>query len=217
MRRNPVVFILAIVAIIMAIIGWRFYYGKTEFSRVNVVSKAQHAPSELYARMLVRYNKPPVFEEEYRMQDVEGVSSFQYRIRTYSGKQVTVTAPPNKMYDVSFFFGSLDQDGVWQLVNQPDRGDTTAHYTIYVKQLADFKKGERTVTFTDPHYWATTAGRQFSIDLSKNSPKDLLKMQSTSLADPRYEKVVEDFRNFGPPAFRERVARLRKAAFENKL
>lgn len=217
MRRFPVGWALLIFVIIMAVIGWRVYYGRTEFSRVNTVSHVQHAPSELYARLLVAYDKPPVYEEEYKMQDVEGVSTFNYRIRTYNGKQLTITAPPAQMYDVSFFFGSLDQDGVWQLMNQPPRGDTTVHYTVYVKQLADYKKGERTITFTDPHFWATTAGRQFNIDLSKNSPKDLLKMQSSSLADPHYEKIVNDFRDFGPPVFKERIARARAAAFENKL
>ena len=216
MRRSPVTIALLVFIVIMAIIGWRVYYGRTEFSRVNSVSHVQKAPSQLYARMLVRYDKPPVFEEEYRMQDIEGVSTFNYRIRTYDGKQLTITAPPAQMYDVSFFFGSLDQDGVWQLMNQPPRGDTNAHYTIYVKQLADFKQGDRTITFTDPHYWATTAGRQYNIDLSKNSPSDLLKMQSSTLADPHYQQIVNDFRNFGPPQFRERIARARSSAFGQK-
>ncbi|MBV8654905.1 MAG: hypothetical protein JO160_02600, partial [Candidatus Eremiobacteraeota bacterium] len=71
---------------------------------------------------------------------------------------------------------------------------------------ADYKQGERTVTFTDPHYWAVTAGRQYSIDLSKQSPNDLLKMQSTAVADPRYEQIVRDFREFGPDEFRANVA-----------
>jgi hypothetical protein len=109
------------------------------------------------------------------------------------------------MYDVSFFFGRLDQDGVWQIVNQPPRGNTDVHYTVYVKQLADFKQGDRTITFTDPHYWATTAGRQYSIDLSKESPNDLLKLKSTELADDRYQKV-DDFRSFGPESFRTKIA-----------
>ncbi len=213
MRRFPVAGAIFVFVIIMAIIGYRVYYGRTEFSHVNSVSRAQHAPSEIYSRLHIRYDKPPVYEEEYSMQDVEGLSTFQYRIRTYSGKQTTITAPPHQMYDVSFFFGKLDQDGVWELVNQPPRGNTAVHYTIYVKQLADFKRGERTVSFTDPHYWATTAGRQYQLNLSKDNPKDLLKLQSTSLADPRYQQIVNDFRDFGPPTFKERVARARGAAF----
>ena len=205
MRRLPPMEITILVILAVAlVVGWRIY-GTGEMGRFGPVVKAQKAPSELYARMTIRYDHPPIYEEEYRMQDVEGVSTFSYRVRSYNCKQITVNAPARRVYDVSFFFGALDMDGVWQLVNRPPRPDADAFYTVYVKQLADFKQGERTVTFTDPKYWATTAGRQYSIDLSKQSPNDLLHMQSTSLADPHYQKIVDDFRTFGPPEFRKNV------------
>lgn len=208
MRRFPVTLAIFVFSVFMAVTGF-FVYRNTEIARIVSHAKMPKAKSEIYAHMIVRYDKPPVYEEEYRMQDVEGVSTFQYRIRSYNGKQVTLTAPPAVVVYVSYFYGKLDQDGVWQIVNQPDRGDTSKRYTVYVKQLADNKQGERTITFTDPKYWATTAGRQFNIDLSKTSPKDLLKMQSTQLADKRYLAVVNDFLNFGPDSFRKRVAALR--------
>jgi hypothetical protein len=196
------IFVLTVVA---GIWGY-FFYTAGELRRMAAVAHVSKAPSELYARLLVRYDKPPLYEEEYRMQDVEGVSSFTYRVRGYNGRQVTVTAPPAAVYDVSFFFQRLDQIGVWQIVNKDPLADADAHYTIYVKQLADFKQGDRTVTFTNPHYWATTGGHQFHIDLSKQNPQDLLKMQSTTLADPRYDEIVSGFRAFGPDEFRANVA-----------
>ena len=107
---------------------------------------------------------------------------------------------------MSFFFGRLDQDGIWQLVNRPSLADANAHYTVYVKQLADYQKGERTVTFTNPKYWAVKVGRQFKIDLSKGVPSDLLHAQSTQVSDPRYQQIVTDFRQFGPDEFRRNVA-----------
>ena len=205
MRRYPVtIFIVVLSAITAAFIFLQFRNAET--AKVNQVVDVTKQRSEIYARMLVHYDKPPVYEEEWRLQDVEGVSTYEYRIRDYNGKQITITAPKRRMYDVSFFFGRLDQDGVWQIVNQPPRGNTDVHYTVYVKQLADFKQGDRTITFTDPHYWATTAGRQYSIDLSKESPNDLLKLKSTELADDRYQKVVDDFRSFGPESFRTKIA-----------
>ncbi len=98
-------------------------------------------------------------------------------------------------------------------MNRPPLPEPDAYYTIYVKQLADYQRGERTVTFTNPQYWATKAGRQFEIDLSKGVPSDLLHMSSTQVVDPRYEQIVTDFRNFGPDEFRHNVevaqARLR--------
>ena len=139
------------------------------------------------------------------MQDVEGVSTFQYRIRSYNCREITIKAPPSAITDVSFFFGKLEQDGIWQMTDKSPLPNASATYTVYVKQLADYKQGDRTVTFTDPHYWAVTAGHQFHIDLSKQNPNDLLKMQSAAIADPRYEQVVRDFRQFGPDEFRKNV------------
>ena len=192
-------------AVAVGIWGY-FFYTAAELRRIHDVAHVSKAPSELYASLLIRYDKPPLYDEEYRMQDVEGVSSFTYRVRGYNGRQITVTAPPAAVYDVSFFFQRLDQLGIWQIVNKPSRPDTDAHYTIFVKQLADYKQGERTVTFTNPHYWATTGGHQFHIDLSKQNPNDLLKMSSTTLTDPRYEQIVNAFRAFGPDEFRNNVA-----------
>jgi hypothetical protein len=92
-------------------------------------------------------------------------------------------------------------------VNKPPVGNTDIHYTLHIFQVADNKHGQRTILFTDPHYWAVTAGRQYQIQLSPNSPTpDLTKLKSTTLADPRYEKIVQAFRNFGPPSFRQKVA-----------
>ncbi len=205
MRRFPVGWAILVFSVAMGIWGYNFY-STAEFGRLHSVAHVRAAPSRLYARLLIRYPKPPVYEEEYRMSDVEGVSTFDYRVRGYNGRQITVTAPKAAVYDVSFFFGKLVQDGIWQLVNAPPRPDPDAYFTVYVQQFADFKSGDRTVTFTNPHYWATTAGRQYDIDLSKQKASDLLKLQSTSLANPVYQMVVDDFRAFGPDEFKRNVA-----------
>jgi hypothetical protein len=204
MRRFPIVEIIVVIfAIVLGIVGWQ-----VDSYRYHLQPgiHAQKAPSALYARLTIRYAKPPIYEEAYDMQDVEGISTFQYRIRSYNCREITIKAPASKITDVSFFFGKLDQDGIWQLTDKAPLPNAAATYIVYVKQLADYKQGERTVTFTDPHYWAVTAGRQYQIDLSKQNPNDLLKMQSSTLADPRYEQIVADFRQFGPDEFRANVA-----------
>lgn len=215
MRRSVTPYILVFVAI-MAGLGWSIFHGRTEFSQLGAVRRVESAPSRIHARLLVRYDSPPVVEEEYRMSDIEGISTYEYRIRTDAGRQTTITAPPHAVFDVSFFFGKIDQLGVWNLMDKPPRGNTAVHYTIYVKQYADFQHGDRTITFTDPHYWATTGGRQFHIDLSQNSPRDLLRMSSTTLMDPRYEQIIAEFRKFGPQEFKERVEKARASAFAAK-
>jgi hypothetical protein len=209
-RRTTVVpWAIFIFVAVMVVIGIRLYASHPEFTRFNELERAKNSPSALHASLTIRYDKPPIYEEAWTLQDINGVTSFEYRIRSYSGHQITITAPPHATTDVSYFFGKLVQDGVWDLMDKTPVGDTSAHYTIFVKQTADYKTGDRTITFTDPHYWATTAGRQYTIDLRKTNPNDLLKLQGTSLADPRYLQIVNDFRAFGPPGFQDKVASVR--------
>jgi hypothetical protein len=198
---TPIEIGLIVLVVVGLFIGWRYYIPR-EFHGYGPAVKAQKAPSALYARLMIRYTKPPIYEEEYRTQDVEGVSSFEYRIRSYNCNEITIKAPAGRMYDVSFFFGKLNDDGIWQLVDRDPRPDADAFYTVYVKQLADYREGDRTVTFTNPHYWATSGGQQFQIDLSKRNASDILHMQGTKL---QYETIVNDFRNFGPEQFRANV------------
>jgi hypothetical protein len=204
-RRFPIEILIVVVAAVMLVLGWRIY-GAGEMGRFGPALRAQRAPSQLYARLTVRYPRPPIYEEEYRMSDIEGVSTFQYFIRGFNGREITVKAPPARVYDVSFFVGKLDQDGFWQLDDKPPRPNPDAYYTVWVKQLADYKQGRRTVTFTNPAYWAKTAKREFSIDLSKGIPSDLLRVQSEQAQDARYAQIVDDFRAFGPDEFRSNVA-----------
>ncbi len=208
MKRNPLPLILTIFFGVMLVASVFIYRKNNEFSHLGEVTKIVNSRSELYARLLVRYDRPPIYEEEYSMQDVNGVSTSRYRIRGYAGKEVRVTAPAARVREVSYFFGSLNQEGVWELINRPPVGNTGVHYTLYVKQILGDKQGERTVTFTDPQYWAAASvpGKHYEIHLDKNAPVDLSSVQSIDV-DARYQAIVNEFRNFGSPAFRADVAR----------
>jgi hypothetical protein len=207
MRRDSwfgtAIFIFVVVFIILGLvfIKWPDFQNKPQLHNVRT------SRSVLDLSLAIKYDKPPIYEERYRMRNDNGSSTAEYRIQGYSGKVVTITLPPDKTYAVTFFFEEVVQDGIWDLMNKPPAGDTDAHYTLHIFQVADNKQGQRTILFTDPHYWATTAGRQYHIVLSPNSPTpDLTKINSTTLADPRYEKIVNAFRDFGPPSFRQKVA-----------
>lgn len=217
MRRDSwfgtAVFVFAVVFIIcgLVFIKWPDFQHKAELHNVR------NSRSVLDLSLTIKYDKPPVYEERYTMRNDNGVSTAQYRIQGYAGKVVTITLPPDKTYAVTFFFEQVVQDGIWQLTNRPDAGNTDARYTLYVHQIADNKQGSRTITFTDPHYWAVTAGRQYHIVLGKNSPTpDLTKLQSTTLADPRFEQIVQAFRTFGTPAFRAKIAQARTLVRNSK-
>jgi len=181
-----------------------------DFAHKQQVEGVLHQRSVLDVSLLMKYAKPPIYTESYQMHNDNGVSTAQYRVQGYSGKVVTITLPPMKTYDVTFFFQQVVLEGIWELTNKPARGNTDIIYTLHIHQISGDKQGSRTIVFTDPHYWATTAGRQYQIELNPHGAvPDLTKLKSTSLADPRYEQIVREFRNFGTPAFRQKVAQAR--------
>ena len=202
------IFVFAVVFVIAGLVFIKW----PDFQHKQDVAKVLNQRSFSEASLRITYSKPPLYSEEYTMRDDNGVSSATYKIQGYSGKVVTITLPAERTMtagrDVGYFFEDITQnDQAWQLVNKAPAGNTDALYSLHLHQIADNRQGTRTVIFTDPHYWAVTAGRQYHIQLSPHSPTpDLTKLQSTSLADPRYEKVVQAFRSFGPPSFREKVA-----------
>lgn len=212
MRRDnwfgTAIFIFVVVFIIsgLVFVKWPDLAHRADVNRVLY----QHSLGQ--ASLTIDYAKPPVYRETYLMVDDNGVSSARYTIQGYSGKVVTISLPPVKTTvagrNVGYFFEDVTQnDQAWQLVNKPPAGNTDVRYTLHLHQIADNRQGVRTVTFTDPHYWAVTAGRQYEIVMNKNGPTpDLTKLKSTTLADPRYEKVVQAFRSFGPPSFKQKVA-----------
>lgn len=205
MPKNPIPIAIFALCVVAAAIGYFIFAGE-ESTRYRQTQAVINSPSVVNLRMHVDYDRGAVASEEYKLQDSNGRSTAQYTIVAQSGKTYTITSPPSKTYTVPFFFEKLEQDGLWKVTSQPPRGDTTSHYTIAVEQTVQNEQGSRLVKFTDPHYWATTAGRQFQIHLDKNKPTpDLLKMSSKALADPRYQQLVDDFRTFGTPGFRRKV------------
>ncbi len=209
MARNPIPPLILILTFIgLACAG--VFFAKTVLPRAIATRKVLDQASKIHLAMTVHYDKGPLVEEDYAMSDDDGVSSSHYKAVGRDGLQITVAERPRRTLepgtDVAFFFDKAVLDGIWELTSKPPRGDTSAHYTITIYQLTGNEHGSRTIVFTDPHYWATTGGHQFHIKLERDKPvPDLLQLTSTVLVEPRYEKLVGDFRAFGPPSFREKV------------
>jgi hypothetical protein len=167
----------------------------------------------------VKYDAGPLVEETYAMSDTDGLSKTSYKAVGRNGITVTVEERPRKTLEadanVAYLFGRVVQDGIWKLDTKPPRGNTAAHYRIDVYQLINGEHGSRFFEFTDPHYWATTAGHQFTIHLDKGKPIDesMIRMTSSIPAEPGYQALVADFETFGPASFRARVAAEKKRRF----
>ncbi|MGH7737960.1 MAG: hypothetical protein ACREMP_08880 [Candidatus Tyrphobacter sp.] len=214
--RFPVGLVVGIFIIVAILVAWHFV-PPIDWKTFTGAADVQSAPTDSYASLDIRYEHPPIFDERYVMEDRNGASSFAYTVVEAAGprtrESVTIKVPPHATYDVSFFFGQLVADGVWEVPSRPPRGDTSVGYTLTVRQTEDYQTNAHTVTFTDPHFWATVSGREFEIHLSPHGPlPNILELEGQGVHDARYEHLVDDFRTFGPAAFRAAVSRARANA-----
>lgn len=210
MRRGafvPVsIFLLVVIA---AIAGWRIYW-PGESQRYAATQAVRQTHSELRLSYTVTHEKGPIAREQLTFVNRDGNAKVSYEGTNRGGTTIARFTAPLDGYEVANLFGKVVQDGIWELRSQPPRGNTTTTYAVSVYQLTDNQHGSHAFSFTDPHYWATTGGRQYTLHLDRNKPvPDLVSLKSHSLTEPRYEKVVADFEGFGTPGFRATLANAR--------
>jgi len=210
MRRFPTTTLIVVLAVVGIVTGWLLFY-RPESTRFQQVQTVRNQRSELHLTETLVHAKGPIARESWRLDNDNGKSSASYSAENRAGTRVAKFTEPIQGYDVTFAFEKLVQDGIWELQTRPLRGNTDTMYEVTVGQVAGDRAGTHRFTFADPHYLATSAGRQYEIHLDKNKPvPDLLTLQSTSTADPRYQKIVDDFTSFGPPSFKKTVAAARE-------
>ena len=210
MRRSLIPLFIVGIAIVTAISGWKIF-GPSESQRYQAVHAVRTQRSELHFGEAVTHAKGPIAREEWHLDNVNGESTASYRAENRAGTRVAKFTEPIYGYDVTFLFQQLVQDGVWELQTRPLRGNTNEIYMVTVAQTDGNRSGKHKFVFSDPHYLATTAGRQYEIHLDRNKPvPNLVTLNSTSTADARYQKVVDDFAGFGPPRFKKTVAAARE-------
>ncbi len=206
MPRSIVPLFVLLAALIALGSGW-LIFDRTQRAGYEAARRVAHSRSEIRMNLLIRRERGPIAEEEYRLTNLDGISSAEYRALGRAGMQIRIASLPRRTTDVSFAFGKAVADGIWELGSRPLRGDTATRYEIYVYQWIDEQHGEHRFSFTDPAYWARNAGREYRIHLERGKPlPNLLELEGTTLAEPRYGRLVEDFLEFGTPAFRSRVA-----------
>jgi hypothetical protein len=210
MRRFPTTaFILLMAA--LAVIGCFKLFYTAEVQRYHAVDTVRKQRSEIRIAETITHEKGPLAREELRLENIEGKSTAFYSAENRKGTRIAKFSQPIGGYDVTFAFEALVRDGIWELQTRPLRGNAGDVYDVKIAQVAGERSGKHEFVFTDPHYLATTAGRQYTIHLDKNKPvPDLLTLQSTSTADARYQLIVNDFSTFGPPRFKKTVAAARE-------
>jgi hypothetical protein len=210
MRRFPTTLIIALAALVFVIGGLRLFWNG-EHQRYRAVNRVLQQQSKVLITETITHAKGPLEREEWTLANDNGTSTASYEAVNRAGTRVARFTYPIKGYDVTFAFQKLVLDGIWEVRSRPLLGNTNDIYTVTIAQTAGDRSGSHRFVFTDPHYLATTAGRQYSIHLDPHKPvPDLLTLQSTSSADPRYQQIVDDFQSFGPPGFRTTVAAARR-------
>lgn len=211
MPRFPVNAFVAILAVIFVITGWQLY-ARNEATRFAAVEAVRNSNSYIKLTLRIEYPRGPIAFEQYTLIDDNGKSRAIYAVGDRKGTVATFNEII-RGYDVSFAFDKFVQDGIWQLNSKHPRTLEDTKYTVTIEQTAQRQSGRRTFSFTDPHYWAVAAGRQYRIRLDPHKPTpseaDLLRLDSTAVADPRYAEIVADFEAFGSPAFHRTVASAR--------
>ena len=210
MKRSSIIpLAIFIVAVAGAAIGWKIYW-PIESQRYSATRTVEQSHSTIKLVYTVTHQKGPISREQLTFTNVDGKAKVAYEGTNRPGTAIARFSEEVDGYDIATLFGETVRDGVWELQTMPPRGDTTTTYAISVYQLTNNQSGSHSFTFTDPHYWATTAGRQYHIHLDKSKPvPDLVKLNSTALAEPRYGKLVEDFLAFNPAGFRATLAAAR--------
>ncbi len=210
MRRFPTTLLIVVVAIVGIVAGVKLFW-PAESARYQAVNAVRNQRSELHVDETIAHAKGPIARERWRLDNVNGKSAATYVAENRAGTRIAKFTAPIEGYDVTFAFQKLVLDGVWELQTRPLRGNTNDVYTIAVSQVDGDRSGSHTFVFTDPHYLATTAGRQYAIHLDPKQPvPNLITLKSTSSADPRYAEIVADFASFGPPQFKATVAAARQ-------
>lgn len=211
MRRFPINAFIAILALVFVVTGWQLY-ARNEAARFRAVNAVRTSNSYIKLTLQVAYPSGPIATERYTLVNDNGKSRASYAVGDRKGTIATFDEII-RGYDVTFAFDKVVSDGIWELNSKRARSLADTKYTVTIEQTAQSQSGRRTFSFTDPHYWAVAAGRQYHIRLDPKKPTpseaDLLRLDSTSLAEPRYAKIVADFSSFGSPQFHRTVASAR--------
>jgi hypothetical protein len=214
MRRFPT--ILIVVAAVVFVVGGLRLFWNSEHQRYRAVDTVLKQQSKVLINETIEHAKGPIAREEWTLSNINGSSAAAYNALNRAGTRIARFIYPIHGYDVTFAFQKLVLDGIWELHSRPMRGNTDNVYTVSIAQTAGDRSGSHTFVFTDPHYLATSAGREYDIHLDRGKPvPDLLTLQSASSADDRYQRIVDDFQSFGPPGFRSSVTSARAQALHS--
>ena len=195
MRRFPVTLLILVAAVVAAVGGWMLF-AKSEHDRYVAVDRVQPLALRVPSLVHLQHTSGPIAREVWSMQNIDGRSTASYTAVDRHGTKATFDEQIVRLRrDVPVpAAGRRRHLGAWSRARSAGRRKRCTWSQI--SQVADKASGSHRFQFSDAHYIATEAGREYHIHLDPHKPvPDLVNLQSTSTADPRYEKIAEGLRS----------------------
>jgi len=191
------------ICVILAAAGYVFFL-RPYLTTEPQVDKVLNANSTWNVSMQRYLAKGLIGSETYRITNNNGAVTMFYSASNRDGTLTKEFNVPLSGPNATFLFQQLGADGIWELDDKPIRTHPNDEYVVEVAQTLGDQGGSRAFGFSDPHYWATTKAEEFQIRMPAKSMQrlNLARVGSAgrSLRDPRYQRIVDEIRAFGPPS-----------------
>jgi hypothetical protein len=156
----------------------------------------------------------PLAAETFRISNDNGKTTMFYSATNRAGTVTKEFTAPIVGPSGTFLFEDLRANGLWELDDRAVRPDPVDEYVIEVDQTLGDQGGTHSFSFSDPAYWATTHSQEFNLHLPAKGPISGSKgatmgVAGRSLREPRYFKIVQEIRSFGPPSITAAQVKIR--------
>lgn len=189
------------ICVLLALAGYMFFL-KPYLKEEPQVDQVLNAKSTWNVTMQRYLSRGPIGSETYRIANDNGAVSMFFSASNRDGTLTKEFNVPLSGPFATFLFEQLRADGIWELDDKPVRPNPLDEYVVEVAQTLGDQGGSRAFGFSDPRYWATTHAEEFQLRLPAKSIQHLnlsrVGSAGRSLRDPRYQKIVDEIRGFGP-------------------
>jgi hypothetical protein len=192
-----------VIAVCVAIAGAAYiFFFKPFVTEEPQLDKVLYANSTWTVTMQVYKDTGPLSGETYRISNDNGAIRMFFSATNRDGSVTKQFDVPLAGPSGTFLFQQLGSDGIWDLDDKAIRPHSTEQYVVEVDQTLGDEGGSRAFSFSDPAYWATTKAQEIQLRLPAKSMRQFNLTQVATAArplrDPRYLKIVEEIRSFGP-------------------
>ncbi len=204
--------LVVVICLVLAAASYVFFF-RPFVTQEPQLDKVLYANSTWTVTMQAYKTNGPISAETYRVSNDNGAVHMFFSATNRDGSVTKQFDVPLEGPSGTFLFEQLRADGIWDLDDKPVRPRSTEQYIVEVDQTLGDQGGSRAFGFSDPRYWATTRAQEIEIRLPAKSMRPLNLTQVASagrpLRDPRYQKIVDEIRSFGPQSVLEAEALIR--------